>query len=274
MNPRKFDLSKMNGPFYKTEEKDVLSPHRHDFYEIFWIVGGTGTVHIDFKDYFLQSQMLCFISPGQVHGWSFTSEDKALEGYLLKFSKELLSGHGLEFFPLDEEHSVSVEPIYYINDEQKVFFNSIFELLHRECQTLLPRGDEAVRNCLGLLSVGIYRVQHHEKITHKEETAYLLTKEFLKLVENHFKDRMSINNFALMLFVTPNHLIQTIKRTLGKTAGEVIRERRLLEAKRLLRFSTLSIEEIATTIGFVDPSYFGRVFKQHTGFSPTRFRQQ
>ncbi|MEK5406702.1 AraC family transcriptional regulator [Paenibacillus sp. FSL W8-0439] len=272
MNPRKFDLSPINGPFYKTKVKDVLSPHRHDFYEIFWILEGTGTVHIDFKEYTLQSQMLCFISPGQVHGWSFTREDQPLRGYLLKFNNELLTEYGLSFNASDEGYTASLQPIYHINNEQKEFFNGIFELLYRECRIALPRGDEAVRSYLRLLSIEIYRIQNQMEMTHQEERTFQLTQAFLNLVEDHYKERLNIDNYAQMLFVTPNHLIQTIKGALGKTAGEIIRNRRILEGKRLLRFSTLSVEDIATLIGFVDPSYFSRAFKQHTGLSPTRYR--
>jgi AraC-like DNA-binding protein len=77
-----------------------------------------------------------------------------------------------------------------------------------------------------------------------------------------------------MLHVTTNHLNETVKGTLGQPAGMIIRERLLLEAKRLLRYSDSPVAEIATHLNFEDPSYFSRFFKKHTGFSPSEFREQ
>ncbi|WP_411346993.1 AraC family transcriptional regulator [Paenibacillus sp. WLX2291] len=271
---KKINLSRIERPFFRTEEKDVLSPHRHDFYEIFWLVKGSGTVTIDFKTYALNENVICFISPGQVHGWSFEDTDQLLQGYLIKFHKDIVCKQESDSFSFINNYIGNIDAVCYINQEQTVAFDRIFELLHRESEMTMLYSDEAIRFYLQLILIEIQRNQMANTIQQTEDRAYLLTKSFLKLVEEHFKSHTSVDNYARMLFVTPNHLIQTTKRTLGKTAGELIRDRQMLEAKRLLQFSRLSIEHTAQHIGFTDPSYFGRVFKQYTGYSPSKFRSQ
>jgi len=92
------------------------------------------------------------------------------------------------------------------------------------------------------------------------------------LIEENFLAKTSVSEYAKLLGITANHLNETVKRTIGKTAGELIRHRLLLEAKRLLIHSELSSSEIAHRLNFQDPSYFGRFFKKYTQHSPGDFR--
>ena len=110
--------------------------------------------------------------------------------------------------------------------------------------------------------------------THLEAAAVALTKQFIQLLEAHYLTTTSVADYAAMLHVTTNHLIETVRRCVGLPAGKVIHERLLLEARRLLRYSDLPVAEIAYQLNFEDPSYFSRFFKKHTGFSPSEFREQ
>lgn len=111
-------------------------------------------------------------------------------------------------------------------------------------------------------------------VIHAEEASFALTKQFIQLVEAHYLDTSSVADYAAMLHVTTNHLIETVRGNVGHPAGKIIRERLLLEAKRLLRYSDTPVAEIATLLKFEDPSYFARFFKKRTGVSPTEFREQ
>lgn len=101
-----------------------------------------------------------------------------------------------------------------------------------------------------------------------------LTHFFQLAVEQHDLKRKQVQNYADLLGVTANHLIATVRETTGLTPMQVIHNRLLLEAKRLLAHTTSDITEIAAALAFHNPSQFGRWFKHQAGHAPGQFRQQ
>jgi AraC family transcriptional regulator, transcriptional activator of pobA len=97
-------------------------------------------------------------------------------------------------------------------------------------------------------------------------------RSFEKLIETHYKDYKSVKDFADKLNITPNYLNAICTKTIGRTAGEIIRDRVILEAKRLLLHSSMSVCEMAYHLGYDDCSYFIRVFKKDVGSTPEQFR--
>jgi AraC-like DNA-binding protein len=83
-----------------------------------------------------------------------------------------------------------------------------------------------------------------------------------------------VSEYAKLLGITANYLNETVKTVTGQTAGELIRDRLLLEAKRWLIHSELSIAQVADQLHFDDPSYFSRFFKKYAHCSPGDFRRQ
>ncbi len=96
---------------------------------------------------------------------------------------------------------------------------------------------------------------------------------FRKLLNQHFFEKRLPKEYAAMLYVTTYYLNSICKDLLGKSAGEVIRDRILLEAKRLLVNGDISISEIAYRLNFKDTSYFTKFFKNYTGKTPKEFRK-
>jgi AraC-like DNA-binding protein len=97
---------------------------------------------------------------------------------------------------------------------------------------------------------------------------------FQELIEENFMTLKTPREYASKMNITPNYLNALCRKKSGKSAGELIRQRILLEAKRLLAHSKLSISEIAFQLGFEDNSYFGRYFRKYTRLTPGEFRQQ
>lgn len=91
-------------------------------------------------------------------------------------------------------------------------------------------------------------------------------------MENYTSEKKTVKDYAKMLNITPNYLNTITKSEAGKTAGEVIRGKTILEAQRMLIFTTSSISEIAYKLNFEDNSYFWKLFKKTTGLSPKEYR--
>lgn len=101
-----------------------------------------------------------------------------------------------------------------------------------------------------------------------------LLKSFKRLIETNFIELRFPKQYAALLYITPNHLNALCNDLLGISAGQLIRDRVILEAKRLLINMELSIAEISDKLAFSDPSYFIKFFKKHVGSTPDKFRKQ
>jgi AraC family transcriptional activator of pobA len=102
---------------------------------------------------------------------------------------------------------------------------------------------------------------------------YVLLRNFRKLVDQHYMQLRLPKEYAALLYVTPNYLNAFCRHMLGKSAGEIIRDRVLLEAKRLLINADMSIAAIAYQLNFADNSYFTKFFKKYAGVTPEEFRK-
>jgi AraC-like DNA-binding protein len=218
--------------------------------------------------------MLIFVAPGQVHSWTLTPP---FAGYILLFTNDFFATSSIEAatHPLEVPffNSPGSGPALSVVQEHSSEFAQLFHKLEAEFQTSLADQDVALHAYLRLLLVEAKRLTETLPGTnHKDESAALLTKKFLHLVERNFLAIVSVADYADMLGITANHLIETTKRTVGKPAGKIVRERVLLEAKRLLCYSDMSASDIAYHLSFEDPSYFSRFFKKYTSICPIEFR--
>jgi len=109
-----------------------------------------------------------------------------------------------------------------------------------------------------------------QKVTHPNQA---LLKKFIALVNTNYIEKRKIEDYAKMLFVSPNHLSQAIKSVSGKNALSFINERLLTEAKSFIRYTEFSIAEIAYKLNFSDPTHFGKFFKKNVGSTPLEFRE-
>ncbi len=259
-----------------------LNKHRTDFYHIIWITGvtGEGKIWIDLDCYPLRPHMMCFISPNQIRAWEGLALQTAgaVTGYSIGFTQGFFSNSPDDanaLIQLPHFHGVGAAPVLYANEEQARRFTEVCKELERERQLALDGQTTLLHSYMRVLLIEARRIhQAQPGAMHTETAAFLLTKQFVLLVEAHYLTTSSVADYATMLHVTTNHLIETVKRTMGQPAGQIIRERLLLEAKRLLRYSDSPVAEIATYLNFEDPSYFSRFFKKHTDFSPSEFREQ
>ena len=214
---------------------------------------------------------ISFQSPGHVSSWV---RGEAQRGFILYFQPEFLSHHPntiLEEFPFFRPSHSNMLPLSY---EEKVSLRDHFVRLEQTFKSNHPYRVPILQALLLALLFdckGLYEDYHlNQQNTLGKST---LATQFLLLLEQHYLTRQSVQSYADLLNVTPNHLSQAISNTLGQKAYDLITERVLLEAKKLLYYSDLSIGEIAEYLGFEEPTHFTRFFKRKLALTPLEYRQ-
>lgn len=148
------------------------------------------------------------------------------------------------------------------------------------------RGPETHFSCdivSGLIAATIYKVgdimyhylaEHPEGQNNSHNRAEEYFKQFTHLLGEHFREERSVGFYARQLCITPKYLTTLIKRISGQSVSEWIDNYVILEAKTLLKYSTMSIQEIAYYLNFPNQSFFGSYFKRNTGMSPSQYKAQ
>lgn len=265
-----FDLVKLEG------RNEIPRPflHRHSYYHILWMSQARGNHVLDFDNYPIHPHSVFFISPGQIHGW--TSEIDA-SGYAINFSPEFF----LQIFPRIEEladfpffHIANTDPVLYLTPEQhEELFPLLMEIEKEYAGDQRWRYD-VVRSFLQILLTRMRRLHRPHGADSGLPRSYSLTKRFKLLIEEHYLEFGSVQDYAQRLFVTDRKLNEAVKSTTGKTATQLIHERILMEAKRLLAQSELSIAEISYRLNFDDFAYFCRFFKKNVQMTPGEFKKK
>lgn len=259
---------------YLGEHKDLRFPHKHSFYHLVYFTKGSGSHSIDFVDFNVQPGQVYFMVPGQVHSWNFKGTP---EGYIINFSAGYLNAllantRYLEQFSFFSGRAAA--QVIQLPVSTRPNITHIFENIMSEYNADDTGKDDMIRTAIVQLLLHVERQTNTAKNPQHAHYNSVLLRNFQQLIELHFKEKKLTRDYAAMLYVTPNHLNALCKDIQGRPAGELIRDRILLEAKRLLINASLSISEIAATLDFDDNSYFTKFFKKYEGVTPQVFRQQ
>ncbi|MGC4017181.1 MAG: helix-turn-helix domain-containing protein [Luteolibacter sp.] len=262
-------------PMMESMRKDPQRgyPHLHGFYQVTLLTGQGRPMH-DFRETAFSGPILFFVSPGQVHT---ASPDPQEEGWVVSFSREFFTAQGGDAGLLAElpfYYASSLPPWLPLLPEEETVARGIFQDLQREYDAAQPGAAEILQALLRILFVRASRWYGRAHPIGRGTRASRLVREFHLLVEQHFHEWQTLDSYAQQLGVTVNHLNDVVREETGSAAGEQIRQRRLLDAKRLLLHSDLSISEIGYRLGFDDPSYFSRFFRRYEGGTPAGFREE
>jgi AraC family transcriptional activator of pobA len=258
---------------YLQKHQNLSLPHKHTFYHVVMFTEGGGTHAIDFKSFDVLPNQVYFMAPGQVHRWNF---EGPVDGYIINFSASffqsfLLRPDYLESFPfftgnIDDE-------VMNIDKDAAPAMVNIFEQLINESAITGKLNLDMMRALLLQLFILVARQSPNNKQITAPNYNYTLLQSFRKLVDQNFTNIKLPKDYAALLYITPNHLNALCNDMLGLSAGELIRNRVILEAKRLLVNLELNINEIAGKLNFTDNSYFTKFFKKYTTLTPEEFRR-
>ncbi|HEX3009899.1 MAG TPA: helix-turn-helix domain-containing protein [Bacteroidales bacterium] len=270
-------LSKQFGslPFPQLDSEDSTLLNINDHIKILFLKKAS-RITVDFHEFSIESDTLLFINPRVIIK---TTEDSQGKGLLLHFNRDF---YCIEIH--DQEvacdgilyNNVFEVPFITLNESQSAEIQTII----REIQTEMKNHDTTTEEMLRILlkfiilkSTRIWK-QQHLLVGDDQQSDVQFLRKFSKLVEQHYKTHHTVADYADKLFITPKHLSKKIYLLSRKTPNDIIKDRIILESKRLLAHTTLTVKEIAHSLNYEDDAYFVRFFTKSTGTSPVTFRKQ
>ncbi|MBI3237966.1 MAG: helix-turn-helix domain-containing protein [Flavobacteriia bacterium] len=253
----------------------IAHPHKHDFYLTMLITHGTGFHEIDFERYEVKPGAVFFMQPGQTHYWEFSPD---VEGVIFF--------HSMAYYQWQFPNSQLSDFPFYFSRRNKPFlqltdleipkitdqFNGILQEFYADLSYRYPKIGSLL-HCLYIDLSRRYAIEEPQKVIHFQPYAERF-KAFEELLNRDYKSEKSATYYASNLHITTKHLNRICKEITGKTSTEIITERVLLEAKRLLSSGSKNLNEIGRELGYEEYAYFSRLFKQYSGESPRAFLQR
>lgn len=254
-------------------ERMVLAPHGHIFYLSVLFTRGNGIHEVDFQTFDIRPGYIFLLTPGQTHHWKM-SED--IDGYIIFHKKEFFdlnfTYERIEHFPFfgSSRHS----PIMKLRQDQARALTAQFRLIVDEYKSKHLMHFQKICSMLNVLYIDLARIYlPHKKANEHRETQLAHIQRLNALIDKNFKDIKSPAAYAKDMFMSGKNLNLICKIILNKTVSTVIADRIILEAKRMLVHTNMNIVQISLDLGYMDNSYFSRVFKKTTGETPLEFRE-
>ncbi|MGC5745790.1 helix-turn-helix domain-containing protein [Chryseobacterium sp. NFX27] len=231
-------------------------------------------IQVDFQEIEMKADTLLFINPHVI-----LKPCETIGGQLMHFNRDF---YCVEIH--DQEvacdgilyNNVFEIPFINLNEEQSSEIQKIIRDIQSELKDEDSGTEEMLRTLLKLIilkSTRIWKQQH--QLSDKEQQADVqFLRKFSKLVEQHYKTFHTVADYADLLCVTPKNLSKKIGLVSKDTPNDIIKNRIILESKRLLAHTTMNVKEIAYSLNYEDDAYFVRFFTKHVGISPTSFRKQ
>ncbi len=249
-------------------ERHIHKPHQHDFFIIVLFDEAKGVHNIDFIDYKIGNKQIHLLFPGQVHKWNIETDTT---GYQLMIGRDFFESFSSSFrFSFAQYHN---HPVIELSQEsynllQYEFLAIKNELESTDClQELISSRTSVLASIISKEASKIFA--DHD--IYQTETRIA---KFQELIDIYFKEEKLVSFYASKLHISANYLNILCKKYLKISATQLIQQRIILESKRHLKATALSVKEIAFELGFVDHAYFSNFFKTQTGITPTNFREQ
>ncbi|MFI1093001.1 AraC family transcriptional regulator [Streptomyces sp. NPDC020917] len=252
-------------------------PHRHSFYEIGLVTRGRATHVVDLERHDAAPPYLYAMVPGQVHHWE---DARDMAGWLVLFDEDFLLPHPADAGAL---RTLSARGGLRPGRGPAAELHRVLREMDRERRAAGWGHADVLSSLLHVFLLRAVRVcpiapnaapTAPAAAAHEGGRPAELVACFRELVARGDLRLRTVERYARELGVSPSHLHDAVKRGTGRTPGQLIRARQVLEAKRLLVATDLTVAQIASASGFADPAYFCRFFRRETGTAPGRFRAE
>ena len=253
----------------KIEEKltaDFFAPHQHRYFEMVFFTDSSSTnieQSIDFRTFSVRKHRIFFIAEKQIHQWLREDYDGEFKGYFIVFNESYIKAD-----------KVLLELFDFLDDEPFLDLDNSDADVARQLITLIQKHQDTTS---GEYQQSLIEALLHFVVQKKKSSQCHMSinkKRFMtlrKLIEEHFVDEKQVSFYARQLDISVKRLDVITKEIASLSVSELIHKRIVLEAKRELSLGSKTVQDIATALGYNDPSYFSRFFKKHEGVAPSEF---
>lgn len=257
-------IDEINSDYYKPYIKVLYLPEDY-------------SITIDFKQYKTTTPSLFFINSNQ---YLQIEKEGKKQGYFMYYNRDFycvqihdaeVACDGLLF------NNIFEMPMTALPDKEILFVEGIYNQIQEEFDSPDSSQEEMIRTYLKQLIIKATRIWKVQQlgILNDEPTKEMdFFRDFSRLVEIHFRTKHTVADYADILGVAPKTLSNKFNRLELTQPNDIIKERIILEAKRLLGHSSLSVKEIAYQLGYEDPAYFNRLFTNKVGDTPSNFKKK
>ncbi len=230
-------------------------------------------VDIDFESYYLQSPALVFISENQL--LKIQKNKEALKGRTLRFSSDFfcIKLNRSETFCDAVIFNTTKPPYVNMDDSEAKKIDYLFTAISNELEGANELQEEIITSQLKtlLLYASKIKLKQFGNVNLLKPSSIVI--DFQNILDRKYEHQHNVQFYADNLNISPKGLNKAVKKELGRTVSELIKEKLIVEAKRELYTKELSIKEISFKLGFEDPAYFSRFFKKETSHSPKEYAE-
>lgn len=235
-------------------------PHSHSFLELFYVIAGSGKFLLNDEYVDIKADDLIIVNPNTVHTETSKGE-QALEYIVLGIEGvNFLDNQNVKIY---NYHEYKHEVLFYI------------KTLMLEMKNQDQYSQDAIQSLLEILFINMIRRTNDElqfiNLTSKKASKECAFVE--RYINEHFKENITLDDLAELTFLNKYYLVHSFKKYKGQSPIDYMIARRIDEAKMLLETTDLSINDVASSVGYANQSYFSQAFLKHNGKSPKQYRK-
>lgn len=251
--------------------------HSHDFYQLMWFWHGTGRHQIDFNDEEVSPNKVFVISSGQLHQFK---DLESPEGIIIQFDEGFFSemDDNLDsIIKYSVFNAFHLPPYYLIGSETWERLKGIAAEMNREKSDVEKFAhDSYIYSLVKMFLIVLIRegLRTDNKPIYNNSAAYQYFINFRKALDNNYRRYHTVQQYATALRMSSKTLTQRVIQYSGQSPLQLINNKLIVEAQRMLKSKPMLIKEIAYELGFDDASYFVKFFKRQTGLLPSEFKEK
>jgi len=253
----------------KLHDWEIRSHAHSDLVQLLYVQSGSATLYVEDVVRYVESAALQVIPALSVHRFSFSAD---IQGYILSLAQPLADQLNAAL----DAAVLGVAACHAVDSQQRQPLDTLFAAIIDEYAQHKPGRDSMLQSLITMLSIWLGRrsLEHAPQDLRSRERGREHLQAFTRAVGVHFREHWPIERYAEQLGISAAYLNALCRRLTEQSALQIINQRLLLEAKRDLVYTTLTINQVSDRLGFSEPAYFSRFFKRWTGQSPKHFRIQ